>query len=332
MAQKSCIVKQVNAPNPDKKTCLKCGKNAQITLPYGPQHYCKTHFIELFEKRVRKTIRKNKLVLPGEKIVIGVSGGKDSMISLYLLKKICPQNEIIALMIDEGIHGYRNKAIDIAKKQCDSWNISYKIVSYEKEFGHSMDKIMKHLHQNKNLGSSCSFCGVFRRRLLNKFAKNLNADKLATGHNLDDEAQSIVMNVFDNDVKKFSRLGPIVGENQKNFIPRIKPLYEIPEKEIVAFASFKNIQHYSDECCPYSWQAKRNNYRNMLNDFEKTYPGTKHSVQKFLLSIREKMIPQNLTQKDLMNCIKCGSHSNSEICPVCQKIDLIESKIVVKST
>ena len=92
--------------NAKAKKCEKCGKDAKMRLPYGPHDYCENHFLEFFEHRVRKTIRVNGLVKPGEKVLVGVSGGKDSLVTLYLLHKIFSQAiRLEALMIDEGIPG-----------------------------------------------------------------------------------------------------------------------------------------------------------------------------------------------------------------------------------
>ena len=234
--------------------CVQCEKEAKIVLRYGPHKFCKDHFLYFFEKRVRKTIRENKLIKGREKIAVGLSGGKDSTTALYMLNKIFSKsNKIVAIMIDEGIPGYRDKAIAIGKKNCESWNVDYEVVSMEKELGHKMIDIMKKISKNEELGSTCAFCGVFRRYLLNKKATEVRAKKIVTGHNLDDETQSILMNLFDNDLARLSRLGPIAGVREhKGFVPRIKPLWETPEKEVIAFVNFLGVKHYSEECCPFS--------------------------------------------------------------------------------
>ena len=332
MALSNCTVKHETFSKAPGRKCLKCGKKADITLPYGPQHFCAKHFMELTEKRVRKTVRKHRLIKAGEKIVVGVSGGKDSLTALYLLKKIFSNtNEFHALMIDEGIAGYRDKALAFAVKNCKSWGIPYSIVSYKQEFGISMDEVMNVLQKNPELGSSCAFCGVFRRRILNSFASKLGADRIATGHNLDDEVQSILMNIFDADLKRFARLGAKAGVREfDGFIPRIKPLYEIPEKELVAFASFAGIEHYSGKCCPYSWMAKRNDYRSFLNDFEKKYPGTKHSILRFFLEIKEQLPAPKKDAEGLSYCRECGELTGNTLCGPCSKIRMLEEKLALE--
>ncbi len=334
---RGCIVKQEASLTEHGQKCLKCSKKAVITLPYGPQYFCSNHFVELTEKRVRKTVNKNKLINYGEKVAIGVSGGKDSIVALHILHKLFfKQNSFHAILIDEGIKGYRDKAVKIGVKNCKKLGVEFSVLKFKKEFKTDVDTIMQILNQNPKLGTSCSFCGVFRRRLLNKGALNAQADKLVTGHNLDDETQSILMNIFDGDFNRFARLGPIAGIVKiKEFVPRIKPLYEIPEKEIVAYASFKKLEHYSDECCPYSYQAKRNEFREMLNGFEKKYPGTKHSIIRFFLNSK-KFIDFSKLKKEssekLEFCKKCNSLKSGKICNVCLKLDSIKDFSVTKKT
>jgi len=131
------------------------------------------------------------------------------------------------------------------------------------------------------------------------------------------------MNVVSNDLVRMSRLGAIVG-NEKNkkkgFIPRIKPLYETPEQEIVAYAAFKNIEHYSEECCPYSWMAKRNKFRDMINKMEDNFPGSKFGVLNFSKQINPE-IQKFSANKEVRECEICGSLTGGKICNVCSQLE-----------
>src|SRR3989344_1431121 len=211
-------------------SCKKCIESPVIKLTNSPVSLCKSCFIKYFEKKVKKTISDYKLIDKNDHIVIAVSGGKDSTSLLYLIKKIVGERKdikITALAIDEGIHNYRDESLEFLKGFCKKLKVNLKIVSYKEEFGKSLDEILKTYK-----GIPCSICGVLRRYLLNKKAKELNATKLATGHNLDDESQSIVMNYFKNNTEVLARLGPITGvKRNPKFIPRIKPLYLLTEKE-----------------------------------------------------------------------------------------------------
>lgn len=310
--------------------CDKCGAEAKIVLPYGPHRFCAKHFNEFFEHRMRKTTRMSGMVKYGEKIAVGVSGGKDSMVTLHLLNKIfgaTGQNKIEAIMIDEGIPGYRDRAIEIATAYCQAQGIPCHVVRYDERLGTDMSEIARKIHEDTSLGSTCSFCGVFRRDLLNEKALGIKADKLATGHNLDDEVQSIVMSFFGNDVSRLARLGEVAGNRQINgFVPRIKPLYETPEKEVIAYAALNGIEHYSEECCPHSWMAKRNTYRKLLNELEGEMPGTKHGILSAFRKLKPKLIElEKSGASEIMECARCGKPSNAELCGTCRQLDKIRT-------
>lgn len=300
-------------------SCDKCQSECKVVLPYGPHKYCKEHFTNFFEKRAGKTIREHKLVLRGEKIAVGVSGGKDSAVTLCLLHKFYSKtNQIEAVMIDEGIPGYRDKALDSAKRLCEELGVNYTVAYYKKETGHSMKDIKQKIDQKPSLGSTCGFCGVFRRHLLNKLAMQVNADKLATGHNLDDEVQSICMNFFGADLLRMKSLGPIVqGHKEDGLVPRIKPLYETPENEVIAYAALKEIPHYSDECCPYSYMAKRNYFREMLNKIETDLPGTKHSILSSFRQLKPMLSIKH--HSPITKCTQCANPSSKSLCMACNK-------------
>ncbi len=313
-----------NIRDQKKVSCDKCSKECVIKLSYGPHNFCDYHFTRFFENRFKKTIRKYSLIKSGEKLLVAVSGGKDSLVTLRLLERFYSKsNKIEALIIDEGVKGYRDKAIKTAIRTCKDLRIKHYLVSFKEEFDITNDEIMPVLLKNSKLGGTCAFCGVMRRKIMNKYAKKLKADKLVTGHNLDDEVQSFVMNVFNNEVERVLRSGAKPGLiEHSGFVKRIKPLYETPEKEIIAYCAFNNIEHYSEECCPYSWTAKRNEYREMLNNFENRFPGTKFSILRFYESIKKIMKPNSkerkVLQKQLTECSLCGEPTEKKFCKTCE--------------
>jgi len=321
------------------------GRKAVISLAYGLHVFCKRHFLHFFEKRVRRTVRENRMVRGREKIVVACSGGKDSGTALFLMKKIFGKsNPVEALLIDEGIPRYRDRALAIAKRNCKKWEIKCKVVSFKKEFGFTMVDVMRKTGEAKRLGSTCAFCGVLRRRIMDKYAKKMGAGKLATGHNLDDEAQSILMNIFGADLTHYARLGPISGEGgkhgfvptaqfsqgflrqQKGFVPRIKPLYLCPEKEVIAFAQFSGIEYYGRQCCPFKWQAKRNDFRAMLGDFEAKYPGTLFSIMRFFQQTKQGVLQSEPNGAKIRACEKCGEPCSGKVCRVCAQIGMLGGK------
>src|SRR3989338_7501157 len=203
-------------------TCKNCSIKPVYSQISGVK-LCRSCFIKYFEKKVIKTIKKYNLIQNNDKIAVAVSGGKDSLSLLYLLDKYAKKyknQKLIAILIDEGIETYRPKTIEDAKKLAKELDIELKIYSFKDEFSKPLDKILKELKEN-----ACSVCGTFRRYLLNKYARKLDVTKLATGHNLDDEAQSILMNQFKGNIEVSARLGPITGIiKDKKFIRRINKI------------------------------------------------------------------------------------------------------------
>jgi uncharacterized protein (TIGR00269 family) len=321
-----------------KQRCDKCKDKAAITLAYGPHHFCEKHFTQFFENRFKKTIRKYKLFKPKEKILIAYSGGKDSAVLLHLLNKYYSRsNTLEALIIDEGVEGYRDNAIKAAEENCKQLGVKYTVISFKKEFGITNDKLMPLILSNPKMGGTCAFCGTLRRNIMNKYAKKVNADKLATGHNLDDEVQSFVMNVFNNDFERMKRMSASTGViDHAGFVKRIKPLYETPEKEIIAYCAMRGIKHYSQECCPYSWTAKRNEYREMLNHFESRFPGTEYSIMRFYENIKPLIRPNEKEKpalaKALHECKTCGEPTEKELCKACEMIRTIKAEAGKKNT
>jgi len=297
-----------------------CNKNPIIEIS-GEHKLCKQHFMKYFESKVFKTIRQYDLIDNKENLGIALSGGKDSLTLLYLLKKLSDQNpklKLTAISINEGIHGYRDKTLVTAKNFCEKNNIPLHIFSYEEEFSMPLDKMLKVLDVKP-----CTICGIFRRYLLNKKSKELGFTKLATGHNLDDEAQSIMMNQFKNNIPASARLGPKVGIKQnKNFVQRIKPLYLCTEKEVATYAFMNNILDDFTECpnIPKSYRAQ---IRDMLNNFENNNPGTKYAIINSFLQILPDLKERFKNEKAGI-CKSCGETASKDKCNACKFVDKLE--------
>ncbi|MFH0970013.1 MAG: TIGR00269 family protein [Candidatus Diapherotrites archaeon] len=298
--------------------CQRCTREGVIILPYGPHFLCEEHFLYFFEHRIRNVTRTNAFFKKEDRIAVAVSGGKDSVVALNLIKKIMPRNEIIGISIDEGIEGYRNKAIEEAIKNYKKLDIPYKIVQLKKEIGNTMQEIVQKTNENKWKENSCTFCGVFRRKYINKTAREIEADKLVTGHNLDDEAQSILMNITTNRMERLSRMGPKVKTMElKEWVPRVKPLYDSPEEEVELFARMMRYPFYGDACCPFSHGADRNIYRMMIDQMEMKKPGSKQGIIKSFLQMKP-FIEKMDSAQQLQSCSTCGDLSSQQKCQACQ--------------
>jgi len=317
--------------------CNKCKNPAVIYLAYGKHSLCIHHFNDFFEKRFRKTIRMYNLVRNRDYIGIATSGGKDSMVLLYLMNKIYKKAKIkmCAIFVDEGTPGYSNKTKEIVEKFCKKEKIKLVASSHKKEFGISTGEIAE--RYNKKEGTLCTYCGVLRRDTINRLAEREKVTKVATGHNLDDEAQTVLMNMFTNDAIRLFRTGPLAGiiDLEEEIRPRIKPLYLTPEKEIAAYALYNNIP-FHDCNCPFFSEAKRNVFRSILNELEVSYPGSKFGLIRSFLKLKEtinidKITTNNHNKSKIRKCKICNNISSQDICASCRllkelKIDKHETK------
>ena len=166
---------------------------------------------------------------------------------------------------------------------------------------------------NNELGE-CSYCGVFRRLCLNTKAKELGVDKLVTGHNLDDMAQSILMNFVNGDINKLVRLGPH-KKVQPGLVPRMLPLRSIPEKENALYAILKDIK-FHDGVCPYAIRALRGDFRDIIDDLEYKHPGTRHSILNSYDGIKD-LLFEKFPPVGLKTCEKCGEPTSQKLCKTC---------------
>ncbi|MBU0470239.1 MAG: TIGR00269 family protein [Nanoarchaeota archaeon] len=297
--------------------CDKCKAKAVITLQHG--NLCKNHFLKYFEEKVFKTINKFQLLGRDEKICVATSGGKDSLTVLYLTKKYIEKYHLpaalFALAIDEGITSYREKTLADLQEFCAEHKIKLHLASFEDEFGEKLETAVLKLNQDVKR-RQCNICGVWRRYLLNKYAKKLEADKVVTGHNLDDEAQAILMNTFKANTKLAGRLGPKTGTYEhERFIPRVKPLYFCSEKEVRLYTLLKGFKVQYTEC-PYSKEGYRHHIQEMLNEFENKFKGTKQGIINSYLALLP-LIKNSEENLEILSCKLCQEPANKEICNAC---------------
>ena len=275
--------------------CTKCG-NPQIIIKkeQSGQYLCKDCFIESIEKKVIKTIKKEKLLDRGDKVLVALSGGKDSVTALEILNTFRTRNiiEICAVTIDEGIENYRQDGINIAIDHAQRLGIEHKILSIKDTFGITLDEIM----EKPNHKGSCSYCGVFRRTLINKAAREMNATKIATGHNLDDEVQAILMNYLEGNTDNLTKLGAKTESKAKELN--------------VHFAS-----------CPYAQQSFRGEISEVLNQLTQSHPTLKYSTLRGYDKIKKSLKNDFKKKYPQTRCEKCGEPSANRLCKACSFIE-----------
>ena len=302
--------------------CSKCSNPAIYYRRYTSEYLCGKCLVDTTIDRVRRTINKQKMFQEDDRIAVAISGGKDSAVLLHILHQIesaFPKSEIIPVTIDEGICGYRDKALESAVSLSRNLDLELRVFSFQELFNYTLDEIVQ-LKPSKSVGA-CSYCGVLRRRALNTAAQHLDADVIAIGHNLDDEAQTVLMNILRGDSSRTLRTNVPRTESIQGLVPRVKPISELTERDIVAYAQHLSLL-YHDVPCPYAEAAYRNDVRFFLNDMEYRRPGTLlailHSSEAITDAFRTTQQKWNFTL-----CERCNTPSPSKLCKACELLDTI---------
>lgn len=252
--------------------CALCNANrALIIRPKNHQKLCKTCFITLFETEIHNTITANSLFSPDERVAIGASGGKDSTVLASVLKTLNERYNyglnLLLLSIDEGIKGYRDDSLETVKRNAVQYDMPLEIVGYDELYGWTMDQVVSQIGKKGN----CTYCGVFRRQALDRGAARLGIKHVVTGHNADDIAETVMMNLLRGDLPRLARATSIVTASAASETKRSKPLKYAYEKEIVLYAHHKGLDYFTTECI-YSPEAFRGSARTMIKSLERVRP------------------------------------------------------------
>ncbi|MFB6093566.1 MAG: TIGR00269 family protein [Halanaeroarchaeum sp.] len=318
--------------------CSKCDREAVMHAAYSGAHLCETHFRESVERRVRNRIREDDLLpasaTPADPVtwVVGLSGGKDSTVLTRILAETFdadPRVELIALSIHEGIEDYRDESLEAAREVATTHDVEHVTVTYEDEYGVRMDEVAA---EDPLDMAPCAYCGVFRRDALSQYASDLDADVLLTGHNLDDEAETALMNVLEGDVAQMAKhfdasLGPLPERTeQPSFVPRAKPLRDVPEKEVALYAHLFSVPSHVEEC-PHAAASFRGEIQDLLLSLEESHPGTRHSIIAGYEDLARMAAERYRGEgsPELEPCTSCGSPTTGDRCRKCQLLDAMGS-------
>ncbi len=296
-----------------------CSQPSIITRPYSGEVLCEQCFRASIESKVREAISKWKMLQRTDRIAVAFSGGKDSTALLSALvenQRRFPESEIIAITLEEGIATASDR-MQTVRTVTQILGVEHVISSYQELYSVTMDEIAELVHSTEFPYAPCAYCGVMRRQGLNILARNIGADKLAIGHNLDDEVQSMLMNLIRGDVKRLSRLAPTQKNSPVELVPRIKPLYHILEQEIALYAKGLNLPYY--KCpCTYGEESLRTEIRQWLNEFEARHPGTKYNLYATISRIIS--LHQDEETPPFQECQICGEPTSRPVCAVCEAL------------
>lgn len=293
--------------------CKKCSKTAVVHLRQHNAAYCKEHFFDYFEKRVERTIAEYSMLKKNDKILVAVSGGKDSMTLWYVLSKLGYKTD--GLVIDVGT---TNLQIDSLLQFAKGINSQLKFVDMKDYLdGFTAPQVARLIKR-----PTCSVCGNIRRYLMNKMAYENGYDVVATGHNLDDEVSFLLGNVLNWNMGYLHRQTPFMPRTHEKLVAKAKPLVWLTEKEIYIYALLNSIP-FCSERCPFSKDASSLKYKKALNDLEIDQPGTKLRFYKQFQ--RLEFFKDNTVQ--LRDCPLCGYPTTSEICSFCRMKESVENAL-----
>jgi uncharacterized protein (TIGR00269 family) len=284
---------------------------------------CKEHYLEWLPEQTARFIKKYRMFEPDEKILVAVSGGKDSLSLWDILHRLgCHADGLyLGLGIDEGI-GYSDESHRLAEKFASERGLKLHVVDIQQEYGHSIPVLSEMTHRGQ--GRPCSVCGVTKRHEMNRMARDLGYDVLATGHNLDDEAATLFGNTLSWSKEFLLRQGPVLPEHD-GLARKVKPLCRFYEKEMAAYALLRGIEYIYEEC-PFSVGSTSIYYKELLNKLEADRPGAKLIFYLKYLEARENGLfvqPEQAPQA-LYTCPNCGQPTMYEgKCSFCRMMEKV---------
>jgi uncharacterized protein (TIGR00269 family) len=293
--------------------CTHCGERPVYLDRERDLLLCAGHLEQSIRERVGRILSTE--VREGDRVGIALSGGKDSTVLLYLLHALLSHQkdvELCALTVDEGICGYREHSLLSAREHTGLLGIPHRVLRFEDVAGATLDRLVKGREEQ-----SCTLCGLLRRKALLRLAREEEISVVATGHCLNDEAQTVLMNAFRGDLPYLLRTS---GEDRR-FIPRIKPLRTVSEKEITVYAMTAGIYTDLPEC-PYAHHALRSGVRKMLDRFERESPGTMGRVMLFREQVSS-LCRGRTEEAPPIPCDCCGEPSVSGRCRACRLLESI---------
>jgi uncharacterized protein (TIGR00269 family) len=291
--------------------CRVCREPAIIDLPRHNANFCAEHLIQLCRRQVEKAIKDHDMLAPDDKILVAVSGGKDSLAVWDLLIELGYQAD--GFYIGLGIGEYSDSSHECARRFADDRGLSLRVLDLRDEYDYDIPTAAKVTRR-----VPCSACGLSKRHLFDQAALDGGYDVVVTGHNLDDEAAVLFGNTLRWDVDYLARQYPVL-EARDGFPKKVKPLVRLTEREMAAWCIVRGIDYQIDEC-PMAVGNKHLAYKAALNAIERESPGSKAA---FYLEFVDKMAPlladrRGRPEGGLRHCAECGAPTPGDVCAFCK--------------
>lgn len=306
--------------------CKKCGSKASVNMRQHKLALCKEHYLEWLPEQTERFIKKYEMFTPHERILVAVSGGKDSLALWDILTRLGYQADglYLGLGIDGGI-GYSHESQRLTEKFAQERGLKLHVVDIEEEYGQPIPVLSEMSHRGH--GKPCAVCGLSKRHEMNRIARDLGYDVLATGHNLDDEAAQLFGNTLSWSADFLLRQGPVLSATE-GLARKVKPLCRFYEREMTAYCLARGIEYIYEEC-PFAEGAQSIYYKELLNQLENDRPGAKLIFYLRFLEARKSgdlFIEKSPTIAHLHPCAKCGQPTSApDLCSFCRMMEKVNT-------
>lgn len=301
--------------------CRKCGSKASVNMRQHKLALCKQHYLDWLPEQTERFIKKYEMFTPEDKILVAVSGGKDSLALWDILARLGYRADglYIGLGIEEET-GYSSESQRLTQKFADERNLKLHVVDVEEEYGQPIPVLADMTNRGK--GRPCSVCGLTKRHVMNRIARDLGYAVLATGHNLDDEAAVLFGNTINWLGEYLLRQSPVLPESP-GLARKVKPLCRFYEKDMTAYALLRGIEYIYEEC-PFAEGSKTTYYKELLNQLESERPGAKLTFYLKFLEVRKQGLfsGQEKVRAALNPCPNCGQPTSAPgLCSFCRLME-----------
>ncbi|HLN12163.1 MAG TPA: ATP-binding protein [bacterium] len=301
--------------------CQRCKGDATVEVRRHHTAFCNEHFIEFFDRQVERAIEGEHMFVRGERVLVAVSGGKDSLALWDVLRRL--GYDATGLYINLGIGAYSEESHQKSVAFADAQGLELLVADIPRDYGMNVEEFARATRR-----VSCSACGLSKRYLFNRVAVDRGFQVVATGHNLDDEAAVLFGNLLHWQTEYLARQAPVLPSTHPRLVRKVKPLYRIAEREAAAYAIIRGIDYIVDEC-PNSVGAKSLLYKDALNLLEQAAPGTKQSLYWGFLE-RGRPLVQAQDNATLRDCIHCGQPTTAEVCAFCRMTERAAERMRVR--
>lgn len=288
--------------------CRTCRQGAVIELRRHNAAFCRSHFVEHIHRQVERTIHDHRMFSPTDRLLLGVSGGKDSLALWAILTALGYAVDGVYLHL--GIGEYSSESLELTRRFAEERGLTLRVVDLPEEQGFGVPEAAR-----AGRRSPCSACGLSKRYLLNKAADDLGYDVLVMGHNLDDEAATLFANVLGWQTEYLARQRPVLPATDGGLARKVKPLIRVAERETAAYAILQGIDYEVEEC-PMAGGNTINRYKRWLDALEEESPGLK---TRFLTGFFERGQAsfEPTAPPELFSCELCGQPTTGQVCAFC---------------